>query len=117
MAETWLRVVIYRMSDRDDQQAAEYVKSSTQNAVRVMEKQPGYQLGYWGHNPADGTMGAITYWDSLEAIEAAEPVLSALQDERKQQGLELVSVRNIHLFALSAARAWEQPAQGAADAS
>lgn len=113
MAETWLRVVIYRMSDGDDQQRADYVKSITQNALRVLEKQPGFQLGYWGQNAAAGTMGAITYWDSLAAIEAAEPVLAGLQDERKQAGLALLSVRNIHLFALSAARAWEQPGRNA----
>lgn len=100
MAETWMRVVIYRSVAGSDPHAADYLKDSTRDTVRLLEKQPGFKLGYWGHNHAAEEMAAVTYWDSLGAIKDATPVLSALHAEREQHGIRVTSARNMRLLAM-----------------
>ena len=102
MAETWMRVVIYRAPDADDAAAAEYLKSSTKESLSLLEKQPGFKLGYWGANPAAGEMAAVTYWGTLEDIKAAGSVLSGLQAERERHGIKVASARNMRLLAMPA---------------
>lgn len=97
--ETWLRVVIY---DSDDPEAAEkYMAHTAQDVVRVLEKTPGCTLGYWGQDPEHGTMAAVTYWNSLEAIEAAQPALQQFQEEREKLGIRVQSATNFMLKRVS----------------
>lgn len=107
--ETWLRVVIYKSDGGDEATRAEYLKSSTKETLRLLEKQPGFKLGYWGHNPLAHEMAAVTYWDSLDAIKMAGSVLEGLQQERKEHGVTVASARNIRLFALPVGPVWENP--------
>lgn len=98
-AATWLRVVTYRL-DAADQRAQNYMKHTIQRCLHVLEKQPGFQLGYWGRDEAEGTMAAVTYWNSKQAIEDAEPTLKKLQAEAASHGVIPVDVRNVRLFAV-----------------
>ncbi|HEY2833367.1 MAG TPA: hypothetical protein VGJ14_13155 [Sporichthyaceae bacterium] len=100
MAETWMRVVIYCAPDADDAAAADYLKSSTKESLSLLEKQPGFKLGYWGANPAAGEMAAVTYWGTLADIKAAAPVLSELQADRERHGIKVSSARNMRLDAM-----------------
>jgi len=102
MAETWMRVVIYRAPEADDTAAAEYLKSSTKETLSLLEKQPGFKLGYWGANPNAGEMAAVTYWGTLEDIKAADSVLSELRAEREKHGITVASARNMRLLAMPA---------------
>lgn len=101
MAETWMRVVIYRSHSTEESAGAEYLRTSTRDTLRLLEGQPGFKLGYWGHNPSAGEMAAVTYWESLESIRAAGPVLQKLQSERDRQGIRVTSARNMRLMSLS----------------
>jgi len=98
--ETWLRVVIYKSESDNDAEAAAYLKSSTKKTLGMLEKQPGFKLGYWGHNPVAHEMSAVTYWDSLDAIKMANSLFEELHRERKEHGIAVASARNIRLFAI-----------------
>lgn len=98
MSETWIRIVIYR-TDEHTEQAVEYLRRGVQDVVRMLEKQPGFQLGYWGNNPKEGRMAAITYWSSKEAIQRATAALSELHKERADHGLLVDRAHNVRLFA------------------
>jgi hypothetical protein len=113
VAETWMRVVIYQSPDHDGGEAAAYLKSSTRETLRLLEKQRGFKLGYWGHNPVSREMAAVTYWDSLDAIHAADPLLDKLHEKRAEHGIRVTSARNMRLFALPVGPVWEDlPARG-----
>jgi hypothetical protein len=99
MTETWIRIVIYRIEGRPDVGAIEYMKSSVLEVIRRLESQPGFQLGYWGSSPETGTMAAVTYWSSRDAIKRAEASLSRLHAERAEQGLVVHKAHNVRLFA------------------
>jgi hypothetical protein len=99
MTETWIRIVIYRIEGRANVAAIEYMKSSVQEVVRRLEKQAGFQLGYWGSSPETGTMAAVTYWSSRDAITRAESSLRQLHAERAAQGLVVHKAHNVRLFA------------------
>lgn len=107
--ETWLRLVIYRSEGGNPAAGAEYLKSSTKDTLRLLEKQPGFKLGYWGHNPVVGEMAAVTYWDSLDAIHAAGPMLNKLHREREEHGVTVSSSRNVRLFAMPVGPVWQDP--------
>ncbi|MGQ0464325.1 MAG: hypothetical protein ACT4QG_03280 [Sporichthyaceae bacterium] len=109
--ETWLRVVIYKSETGNAAEQAEYLKSSTQKTLRMLEKQPGFKLGYWGHNPVADEMSAVTYWDSLDAIKSADSVLTDLHRERREHGIAVASARNIKLIAMPAGGAWQPAAE------
>jgi len=98
-SETWIRIVIYRIEGRPDVAAIEYMKSSVQEVVRRLETQPGFQLGYWGSSPETGTMAAVTYWSSRDAITRATASLTQLHAERAAQGLVVHKAHNVRLFA------------------
>jgi len=98
--ETWLRVVIYRADDPNDQDAVNYLKTSTTATLAMLEKRPGFRLGYWGLDPDEGTMAAVTYWTSLESIHDAHAELDKLDTERAQHGITIESTQNVQLFAV-----------------
>ncbi|HEY2832974.1 MAG TPA: hypothetical protein VGJ14_11165 [Sporichthyaceae bacterium] len=98
--ETWLRVVIYRANDAGDQAAVSYLKDSTTATLAVLEKRPGFRLGYWGIDPDEGTMAAVTYWSSLDSIHRAHAALAMLDAERAQHGITVQSTQNLQLFAV-----------------
>lgn len=97
MSETWIRIVIYK-TDNPDEAALDYMRKSVQEVVRRFEKEPGFQLGYWGNNPAEGRMAAVTYWSSKEAIERASASLAELHKERAERGLVIERAHNVQLF-------------------
>jgi hypothetical protein len=99
-AETWLRVVIYRANDPNDQAAVHYLKQSTTATLAMLEKRPGFRLGYWGVDPDEGTMAAVTYWTSLESIHSAHTELDKLHGERAEHGITIESTQNVQLFAV-----------------
>jgi hypothetical protein len=97
-AETWLRVVIYRARNIGDEAALEYMKESTTQALAMLEGQPGFRLGYWGIDPEEGTMAAVTYWSSEDAIQRATVQLIRLHEQRATHGISVESVQNVQLF-------------------
>jgi hypothetical protein len=99
-AETWLRVVIYRAENPNDPAAVSYLKDSTTATLAMLEKRPGFRLGYWGLDPDEGTMAAVTYWTSLDSIHAAHAELDKLHTERAQHGITIESTQNVQLFAV-----------------
>ncbi|HZE66030.1 MAG TPA: hypothetical protein VE081_05325 [Sporichthyaceae bacterium] len=99
-AETWLRVVIYRANDPNDQAAVTYLKRSTTATLTMLERRPGFRLGYWGLDPDEGTMAAVTYWSSLESIHDAHSELDKLHAERADHGITIESTQNVQLFAV-----------------
>ncbi len=98
-AESWLRIVTYRVAE--DQRAANYMMFSIQDCLRALEKQPGFQRGYWGRGSSGGAMAAVTYWSTRDAIVAAGPTLRELQLEAASNGIRPTDERNIHLFAVT----------------
>lgn len=104
--ETWLRVVIYRAQDPADENAIAYMKDSTARVLDMLESKPGFRLGYWGLDPDEGTMAAVTYWNSLAAIESATGDLTQLHEDRAKHGVEIVSTRNVELFTVPAIGMW-----------
>jgi hypothetical protein len=98
--ETWLRVVIYRAEDPNNQDAVNYLKASTTATLAMLEKRPGFRLGYWGLDPDEGTMAAVTYWASLESIHGADAELDKLHSERAEHGITIESTQNVQLFAV-----------------
>jgi|SRR5581483_1857966 len=110
-SETWLRVVIYRAEDANDPSALEYMKNSTAQTLALLEGQPGFRLGYWGLDPDEGTMAAVTYWNSEAAIEQAGVQLAKLQAERREHGIVVESVQNVQLFTVPAIAMWTADAE------
>jgi hypothetical protein len=97
-ASNWLRVAFYDTQGAKDARAVDHLRSSTREAVAVLKQQAGFRVGYWGHDPVDGTMAAVTYWDGLEYIEKAKPELERLQQERKEHGGTITDVLNLQLL-------------------
>lgn len=96
-AANWLRVALYRPTGSGED-SVEYLQSSTKAALKMLKRQPGFRTGYWGHDPVDGTMAAVTYWDSQEAISAAGAELDRLHQEREQHGVRTETVANLRLL-------------------
>jgi hypothetical protein len=97
-ASNWLRVAFYGTQDAGDAQSADYLRSSTRDAMAMLKQQAGFRVGYWGHDPVGGTMAAITYWDGLEEIVQAAPELQRLQQERREHGGTITEVLNLRLL-------------------
>ncbi|MGQ0845646.1 MAG: hypothetical protein ACT4QF_16100 [Sporichthyaceae bacterium] len=115
-AETWLRVVIYRANDPNDDDAVKYMQESTAATLTMLETQPGFRLGYWGLDPEEGTMAAVTYWNSEDAITSALGYLAKLHEERASHGITIESTQNVQLFTVPAVAMWsgddeEEPAK------
>lgn len=105
-AETWLRVVIYRAKDPNDDAAIDYMKESTTSTLTMLETKPGFRLGYWGLDPEEGTMAAVTYWNSESAIQNALGDLGKLHEERASHGITIESTQNVQLFMVPAIAMW-----------
>ena len=99
MSETWIRIVIYRCEGPADAGSVDYMRKSVQDVVRILEREPGFQLGYWGNNAEQGRMAAVTYWSSKEAIERASAALTELHQERAARGIVIDRAHNVRLFA------------------
>ncbi|HEX3830052.1 MAG TPA: hypothetical protein VHV82_22535 [Sporichthyaceae bacterium] len=99
MSETWMRIVVFATDDPSDAATVDYMRKSVQDVVRRLEQAPGFQLGYWGNNTAEGRMAAVTYWSSKEAIERASASLAELHRERAQRGIRVEREHNVQLFA------------------
>jgi heme-degrading monooxygenase HmoA len=98
MPAPWMRVVTYRSIARSDPGAADYLESTTADTLRLLERQPGFQGGYWSRDYSTEELVAVTYWDSVDAITDAEPVFDALHAEREQHGIRVVSARNMQVL-------------------
>jgi heme-degrading monooxygenase HmoA len=102
---SWLRVVTYQLPATDADAAIESIKASSAGVLSVLEAQPGFGSAYWAESPEDNTVSAISYWGSLEAIEAAEASLKKIQSIRDAtEGL--LEVHNIGLFPVPAISMW-----------
>jgi hypothetical protein len=99
VSETWIRIVIYKTENDTDPETVDYMRKSVQEVVRRLEKEPGFQLGYWGNNAAEGRMAAVTYWSSKDSIERATASLAELHKERAARGIVIDRAHNVRLFA------------------
>ncbi len=97
--ETWLRVVTYKV-DAGDERAQTYLDSNLHDVLHILERQPGFQLGYWGRDVDAGTMAAVTYWSSRDAIDDAGYTLHQLQAEAASHGVHRMGVRIVRLLAV-----------------
>jgi hypothetical protein len=86
MAETWLRIVTYRVAGAGTD-AEEYLEQNIQDTIRMLESKAGFRGGHWGHDPEAKVMAAVTNWESLAAIDAVAPELADLHKERAKHGL------------------------------
>jgi len=93
-----MRVVVYRSIVPSDPGAADYLESTTADTMRLLEQQPGFEQGHWARTYGTDEITAVTYWDSLDAITAAEQALAGLQEQREQNGITVTSVRNMRLL-------------------
>jgi heme-degrading monooxygenase HmoA len=102
---SWLRVVTYQLPATGTDAAIDEIKASSASVVSILEKQPGFSGAYWADSPEDNTVSAISYWGSLESIEAAEKSLAQIQSIRNStEGL--LEVHNIGLFPVSSISMW-----------
>jgi hypothetical protein len=95
-ASNWLRVAFYD-SEVTDAAAVEYLRASTGDALQVLKQQAGFRVGYWAHDPVDGTSAAVTYWDGLDYIEKAGGELDRIHADRKAHGSAIGDVLNLQL--------------------
>jgi hypothetical protein len=93
-----VRVVTYRAEDPNQQGIADYIRATARGVLAMLEGIEGFQVGYWGEDPVTRTVTAISYWDSLAAIEAALPTLERLQTERARYGVIVQTATNIRLL-------------------
>jgi heme-degrading monooxygenase HmoA len=105
---SWLRVVTYQLPAGDSGAAVESIKADTATVVALLEEQRGYGGSYWADSPEDNTVSAISYWESLEDIEAAEAALTKIQSMRDSSGpgVSVLEVHNIGLFPVPSISMW-----------
>lgn len=113
-AETRMRIVSYAIDARDER-AQTYMAGHLQDARAELDRQPGFQGGCWGRDLGAATMAVVTYWDGRRAIAAARSVLQHLQADAAAAGLQVVDVRNLHLFATTPPRTGSGTGAVAAD--
>ena len=104
-SEIWIRIVTYGRDLSHPESATDhtaYVAYTAKNVVRVLQGCPGYRNGYWAEDPDTGRMAAITFWESREAIEAADPKLDRFHHERERLGVTVDSVANFRLLPVTA---------------
>ena len=100
-SEIWIRIVTYGRDRSQPESTTDhmaYMAYTAKNVVRVLQGCPGYRNGYWAEDPDAGRMAAITFWDSREAIEAADPKLDRFHHERERLGVTVESVENFRLL-------------------
>lgn len=96
MAETWLRIVTYRVAGAGED-AQEYLEQNVQDTIRMLESKAGFRGGHWGYDPDAKVMAAVTNWEDLEAIDAVAPELADLHKQRAKHGLTDHSAVNLRL--------------------
>lgn len=96
-ASNWMRVAFYSASGTGADSPA-YLRDSSAATADMLRGQDGFRVAYWGHDPGSGVMGAITYWSSREAIEAAQPALDRLHAQRTSEGAAIGSALNLELL-------------------
>ena len=101
--DTWVRIDIYRPRTAGDQAALAQMKKTITAFLNGLERnrQPGFQIGYWGRNEGEGTMAAVTYWSDHASIDGAAGPLQRLTADAGVHGLREVDSRNVHLFSLA----------------
>jgi heme-degrading monooxygenase HmoA len=107
----WIRIVTYGRDLSDPECSADYAAYTAKNVVRALQGCPGYRHGYWAEDPDTGRMAAITFWESREAIEAADPKLDRFHHERERLGVTVESVENFELLPVTTGlRSWIEDA-------
>ena len=96
--ETWIRIVTYDSDLEHPESRAAYLAYTAKNVVRLLQGCAGFRHGYWAEDAETGRMAAITIWESRETIEAADPKLDRLHEERESLGVRVVSVNNFKLL-------------------
>lgn len=96
--ETWIRIVTYDSDLEHPESRSAYLAYTAKNVVRVLQGCAGFRHGYWAEDAETGRMAAITIWESRETIEAADPKLDRLHEERLNLGVRVVSVNNFKLL-------------------
>jgi hypothetical protein len=96
--ETWIRIVTYDSDLEHPESRAAYLSYTAKNVVRLLQGCAGFRHGYWAEDAETGRMAAITIWESRETIEAADPKLDRLHEERENLGVRVVSVNNFKLL-------------------
>jgi hypothetical protein len=102
MSETWLRIDVFKPGSPNDQRSLDLMRKSIEECLNGMERehQPGYKLGYWGRNTEEGSVSAVTYWDSHASIDGAAGVIATLQAQAHSQGMHEVDAKNVRLMAV-----------------
>lgn len=102
MSETWLRIDVFKPGSPDDQRSLDLMKKTIEECLNTMERehQTGYKLGYWGRNSEEGSVSAVTYWESHASIDAAADVIAMLQAQAHAQGMHEVDAKNVRLMAV-----------------
>lgn len=93
--EHWVQVVIYDQPGAPDDSE---LKDTVQNLTHVLEKQQGYEVGFWGQDPDDHAYASVTQWASLEAIEAGHDALAGMLAAAEIRGIRIVDRQSIQLF-------------------
>jgi heme-degrading monooxygenase HmoA len=94
-AEHWIQVVIYDQPGAPDDSE---LKDTVSNLAHVLEKQDGYQDGFWGRDPDDGAYASVTQWAGPEAIEAGHAALAGMLSAAATRGIRIVDRQSIQLF-------------------
>lgn len=106
MAETWLRVVLFTCDPAGTDKSRDHLEGSIQGTIRRLNLHAGFHGGQWGRDPEEGRLAAVTHWASRAAIEAAEPELAKLAEERAAYGLRRESATNLCL--VTTPRMWDR---------
>ena len=94
----WLRVVFYDAEAGEDAEAVDHLRTSTRDALHTLKRLAGFRVGYWGHDPVDGTMAAVTYWGGLDYIAQANALLETIHTQREEHGGAISDVLNLQLL-------------------
>lgn len=116
--QIWLRVAIYQTRGSAYQASVDYLTAGIAEFTRVLKNQPGFIIAYWGIDPDDTTIAAVSHWRSLAAIHDAEPELVKLQAGAAAHGIHLLRVQSLHLFPIPVAvTMWATDPDDQADAA
>lgn len=99
---TWIRVALYTMDTAVDAATADAMRADlverTDETVFLLRGAEGFRVGYWGMDPATGTLAAITYWTDRDAITANIGYLDAVHAVRATHGAVTGPVLNLQML-------------------
>lgn len=98
--DTRLHILTSRLDPRDEARSLAYLQSTADATREVLQSQRGFRLAYRGRIEGGGSVVTLTYWSDGRALRDAEPAMDRLMAERAANGVEIESVRALHLFAL-----------------